>query len=91
MTTRTRTALLPARLTLAERKAQVLGFIIDHVEERTYPPSMREIASTVGISLTRVQQVYEALVAEGVIDRKVRAARAYVVNLTAAARYVDPS
>jgi predicted transcriptional regulator len=79
------------RHTTADRKAQVLAFILRHVDDRHYAPTMREIASGIGISLGRVQQVYEELVADGVIDRAEGRARAYVVDRKAAARYVDPS
>lgn len=74
--------------TTAERKGQVLAFIIRHVDEWRFPPTMREIASGVELSLGRVQQVYEELVAEGVIERAVGRARAYVVDRDAAALYL---
>ena len=76
-------------LTTADRKAQVLTFILRHVDDRRYAPTMRELASGIGISLGRVQQVYEALVADGVIDRAEGLARAYVVDRKAAARFLS--
>ena len=77
------------RHTTLDRKGQVLAFILRHVDDRRYAPTMREIASGIGISLGRVQQVYEALVADGVIDRAEGRARAYVVDRKAAARFLS--
>ena len=76
------------RHTMLDRKAQVLTFIIRHVDDRRYAPTIREIASGIGISLGRVQQVYEALVADGLIDRAEGRARAYVVDRKAATRFL---
>ncbi len=55
---------------LTERQAQALGFISRLVEERGYPPSVRELCEHMGISSTRgALRHLEALEKKGFISR----------------------
>ncbi len=55
---------------LTERQRQVLSFILRSVEQRGYPPSVREICGELGTSSTRgAQRHLEALERKGYITR----------------------
>ena len=55
---------------LSERQRNILRFIQDYVDERGYPPSMREIGERVGISSTSVVDYnLRALERDGLIRR----------------------
>jgi SOS-response transcriptional repressor LexA len=76
-------------LTAHERKGQVLAFVLRHVQANGYPPTIRGTAKGIGVSTTRAQQLFEALVEEGIVGHKPGMARTYTVDRDAAARYLD--
>jgi len=76
-------------LTAHERKRQVLAFVLRHVQANGYPPTIRGTAKGIGVSTTRAQQLFEALVEEGIVGHKPGMARTYTVDRDAAARYLD--
>lgn len=62
---------------LTERKARILEFVRMHTAEFGYPPTVREIASAVGLRSTKsVKDHIDSLVASGHLCRSDRAARA---------------
>lgn len=66
---------------LTERKSLILEFVRRFDELNGYPPSIREIASAVGLRSTKsVKDHLDWLVARGYINRSDRAARAISVN-----------
>ena len=66
---------------LTERKALILEFVRRFDDLHGYPPSIREIASAVGLRSTKsVKDHLDWLVAHGYINRSDRAARAISVN-----------
>jgi len=73
------------RGTTFDRQKQVIEAIRRHVVARGYPPTQREMAADMGVSLTRVAQVVNRLVKAGVIRRTACSARAYAVHEPAAA------
>jgi SOS-response transcriptional repressor LexA len=75
------------RSTTLERQRQVVETIIGHVDANGFPPSLREIAATLGISLSRVAQVVTPLVEAGVVTCRPRSSRTLAVNHQAAARF----
>lgn len=77
------------RLTTFERKCQVIDAILHHVDSRGYPPSMREIAKRIDVSLTRIAQLMQELVDGGIVNQAANTARGYSVNREAAALFVD--
>ena len=78
-----------AKSTTFDRKAQALAFILASVEANGYAPTLREIAMGMGVSLARVAQLMNALADEGVVERRANCSRAYTVNRTTAAMYLD--
>ncbi|HSV74104.1 MAG TPA: transcriptional repressor LexA [Chthonomonadales bacterium] len=55
---------------LTERQERILGFIVDYVEDKGYPPSIREIGNGFGISSLRGVTVHlDALERKGYIKR----------------------
>ncbi len=65
---------------IEDREQQVLEAIVDGQRARGYAPTRRELAATIGISTTRVQQLVESCTRKGLLSTVPRAARAYVVQ-----------
>jgi repressor LexA len=56
---------------LSERQSQVLRFVTDHINEKGFAPSIREIGKAMGFSSPRAAQKHlEALEAEGYLQRQ---------------------
>lgn len=62
------------------REHELLEAILAGQQASGYAPSRRELAATIGISATRVQQLVDSCTEKGLLTRRPRAARAYVVN-----------
>lgn len=61
---------------ILERDIETLGFIIDHIQENGYPPSVREIAEAIGVSSPSTgHQVVSRLVRRGWITMGARRSR----------------
>lgn len=65
--------------TLTRRQSQALDFIARHIEDRGYPPSVREVASRLSVAIGTAQDHIAALEAKGVLRRDGDAARALQV------------
>jgi repressor LexA len=66
-----------ARRTLTKRQAAVLDFIIDHIEEWGYPPTIREIGDHLGIKSTNgVNDHLKALERKNYLERQDAKSRA---------------
>jgi len=58
------------RNALTERQRQVLDFLKEHVSEKGYPPTMREVAQSLGVKWTKgVEKHFQALEKKGYIKR----------------------
>jgi DNA-binding MarR family transcriptional regulator len=68
------------RGTTVERQKQVLAAIRRRIADNGYPPTQREIAREIGVSLARVAQVMARLVEAGMVKRAAGSARAYLIN-----------
>ncbi len=69
---------------LTARQRQVFDFVVESVEARGFPPSMREIAEGVGLSsVSTVKHHLDALEKAGMIQRDPRRPRAIEVCLPA--------
>jgi DNA-binding MarR family transcriptional regulator len=68
------------RGTTVERQKQVLAAIRRRIADNGYPPTQREIAREIGVSLARVAQVMARLVEAGMVKRVACSARAYSIN-----------
>jgi SOS-response transcriptional repressor LexA len=68
------------RRTAAEREHELLEAIVAGQQARGYAPTRRELAATIGISTTRVQQLVQSCTRKGLLSCPPRAARAYVVT-----------
>jgi repressor LexA len=73
---------------LTKRQREALDFIVAHVQKEGYPPTVRELASAMGISGPKgAKQFLDALAAKGYIERAQENARAIrVVGQAAAGR-----
>lgn len=70
----------------AERRRRILDCIAHTVEERGYPPSVREIADAVGLASTSaVHHHLIALERDGLLERGVNSSRALRLTASAAA------
>jgi len=67
-------------MTTEEREHELLEAIVAGQQARGYAPTRRELAATIGISTTRVQQLVESCIEKGLLSCPPRAARAYVVT-----------
>jgi DNA-binding GntR family transcriptional regulator len=63
-----------------ERECELLAAILKGQKANGYAPTRRELAATIGISTTRVQQLVDSCTEKGLLSRRPRAARAYVVH-----------
>lgn len=63
-----------------DREHELLEAIVNGQQAKGYAPTRRELAATIGISTTRVQQLVESCMAKGYLTTPPRAARAYVVH-----------
>lgn len=58
------------RNALTERQREVLDFLKEHVSEKGYPPTMREVAQSLGVKWTKgVEKHFQALEKKGYIKR----------------------
>ena len=58
------------RNALTERQREVLDFLKEHVSEKGYPPTMREVAQKLGVKWTKgVEKHFQALEKKGYIKR----------------------
>ena len=58
------------RNALTERQRQVLNFLKEHVSEKGYPPTVREVAQKLGVKWTKgVEKHFQALEKKGYIKR----------------------
>lgn len=58
------------RNALTERQRQVLNFLKEHVSEKGYPPTVREVAQNLGVKWTKgVEKHFQALEKKGYIKR----------------------
>ncbi|MBM4011708.1 MAG: MarR family transcriptional regulator [Planctomycetes bacterium] len=62
------------------REHELLAAIVAGQQARGYAPTRRELAATIGISTSRVQQIVESCIQRGYLARVPRAARAYIVQ-----------
>lgn len=67
----------PTRPSADDRRRQVISAITRSVESRGFPPTMREIASEVGICPARVKQLIDECEKHGLVERNAKAARSY--------------
>ncbi len=65
---------------IEDRERELLAAIVAGRENNGYAPTRRELAATIGISTTRVQQLVESCTRKGLLSTVPRAARAYVVQ-----------
>ena len=77
------------RLTTHDSKAQVLAFVLRHVESNGYSPTIRSTATAIGVSTSRAAQLFGALITEGVVGHSPGMARTFTVDRKAAARYLS--
>jgi SOS-response transcriptional repressor LexA len=68
------------RKTTEDREHELLEAIVSAQRANGYAPTRRELAATIGISNTRVQQLVASCMAKGYLTTPPRAARAYVVH-----------
>ena len=69
------------------RQAQILDFICEHVEKKGYPPTIREIMSTIGTASTNgAREHLEALRNKGFIQIERMKSRGITVLKTAAGK-----
>jgi len=66
--------------TTFDRERELLRAIVAGQQARGFAPSRRELAKVMGISTTRVQQLVDSCVQNGLLSRTPRTARAYVVH-----------
>lgn len=66
-----------------DREHELLEAIVNGQQAKGYAPTRRELAATIGISTTRVQQLVESCTRKGLLSCPPRAARAYVVHMFA--------
>jgi repressor LexA len=76
----------------AERRQRIVDFIARTVEERGYPPSVREIADGVGLASTSaVHHHLIALERDGLLERGTHSSRALRLTTPRAAQAADPA
>jgi SOS-response transcriptional repressor LexA len=63
------------RLPKHQRQAQLLAAIARLRSERGFPPTQRELARDLGVSLSRVAQLVTACEASGQLTRQAKSAR----------------
>jgi SOS-response transcriptional repressor LexA len=68
------------RKTTEDREHELLTAIVAGQQAKGYAPTRRELAATIGISTSRVQQIVETCIQKGYLGRVPRAARAYIVQ-----------
>jgi len=66
--------------TTQEREHELLAAIVAGKQANGYAPTRRELARTIGLSVTRIQQLVESCVSKGLLSRPARVARACVLN-----------
>lgn len=72
---------MSAELSLSDRQARILDYIIDYLGEHKIPPSIRDIGKAVGISSTSVVNYNLTKLQEmGLIDRMPEVSRGLSVN-----------
>jgi len=71
---------LPMKKTTADREHELLEAIVTGQQANGFAPTRRELAKTIGISTTRVQQLISNCSKKGLLSCPPRAARAYVIH-----------
>jgi SOS-response transcriptional repressor LexA len=71
---------LAVRKPITDRERELLAAIVKGQKVNGYAPTRRELAGTIGISVTRVQQLVDSCTEKGLLSRRPRMARAYVVH-----------
>ena len=79
MTTRTRRRLPVGRLSKEDRQRQLLDAVEQMTEANGYPPSLRELATAMAVSLTRIAQLMAACEEQGFITKVSGISRTYRV------------
>jgi len=74
------------RARLTDRQAAILDFVRKFTEERSYPPSMREIGRAFDIASSSVYEHLQALTRKGVLRRSARRSRSLEILKDGAAR-----
>lgn len=64
---------------LTKRQLQAYNFILKFSEENGYPPSNREVAAGLGITLRPAQKLINALYVKGAITKLSREARGIIL------------
>ena len=68
-------------MNLSERQMNILRYIAEFVEERSYPPTIRQIGGACGISSTSVVKYnLNKLVLDGLIEREAEVSRGLSLN-----------
>jgi repressor LexA len=76
----------------AERRQRIVDFIARTVDERGYPPSVREIADAVGLASTSaVHHHLIALERDGLLERGTHSSRALRLTVRPATQAADPA
>ena len=79
MTTRTRRRLPVGRLSKEDRQQQLLDAVEQMTAANGYPPTMRELATAMAVSLTRIAQLMAACEQQGFITKVPGISRTYRV------------
>jgi SOS-response transcriptional repressor LexA len=79
MKTRARQRLPNGRLTKAERQRQLLDTVEQMTEAKQYPPTLRELAKSMSVSLSRIAQLMAACEEQGLIRKVPGIARTWRV------------
>ena len=79
MKTRTRQRLPVGRLPKEERQRQLLDAVEQMTEAKGYPPTLRELATAMELSLTRIAQLMESCQEQGLISGSSGIARTWRV------------
>jgi SOS-response transcriptional repressor LexA len=80
MKTRTRQRLPAGRLSKEERQRQLLDAVERMTEANGFAPTLRELATAMEVSLTRIAQLMAACEEQGLIRRMPGICRSYRVN-----------
>ena len=80
MKTRVRQRLPVGRLPKEERQRQLLDAVEQMTEAKGYPPTLRDLAKAMAVSLTRIAQLMAACEEQGLIRKVPVICRSYRVN-----------
>jgi len=80
MKTRARQRLPAGRLSKEDRQRQLLDAVEQMTAANGYAPTMRELATAMAVSLTRIAQLMDSCEEQGLITRAPGVCRSYRVN-----------